>query len=80
MMPNRIPKTTMYKGKKFYLFDVQYSKPNAEFSVQIFANRLPGATWLVKEIELGKKPKRNVFGIYSTKQVKVTSAKKGRKK
>lgn len=75
-MPNRVPKTTVYKGVTFYLFDVQYTKGNAEFSAHLYASRLPGAKWLVKEVELGKKPKRTVFGIYSTKKVRIVKAKK----
>lgn len=71
---NRIPKTMRYKGKTFYLFDVQYLKSHAEYSVQLYANRLSGADWLVKEIELGVKPKRSVFGIYSSKKTVVKYA------
>jgi hypothetical protein len=73
-MAHRITKTIRYKNQTYYLFDVQYSKENAEYSAQLYLKRLIGANWLVKEIELGVKPKRIVFGIYSTKKTTVRFA------
>lgn len=70
-MPNRIPKVALFNGRKYHLFDVQQTKPNAEYSGKLYAKKLPGAEWLIKEYELGKKPKRYAFGIYSTKKVSV---------
>ena len=64
-----LPKTKTYKNETYYLFDHQYTMPNARLSAQIYANRLPKAKFIIGSgFTKDKKP---IFGVYSTVKVEI---------
>lgn len=68
-----LPKTFVYKGTKYYLLDVQYSKENAEFAIDIYGSRIREATYLIRHDTLDGK---DFYGIYTTTKVSATPVKK----
>jgi hypothetical protein len=75
MAGKELPKSIVYKGMKFNLLDVQYSKSNAEFAGQIFAHRLPKAKYIIKDASINGRP---VWGIYTSMKVSNTLEKRKR--
>jgi hypothetical protein len=73
MPAKTLPKTIVYKGTKFNLLDVQYSKSNAEFAAQIYSHRLPKAKYVIRDETIGG---NQIWGLYTTYKVSNTIEKK----
>lgn len=61
----KLPEETKINGRDYVLWDVQYSKSNAEFSSELVAGRVPRS--VPEIIMLKEESKEPVFGVYVKK-------------
>jgi hypothetical protein len=65
-MATILPKEFVYKKVKYYLIDRQYSKSNAQLSLEIYSKRALDAKYLIRHDTLNGK---DIYGIYTSRKI-----------